>query len=270
MAVQDACRVVSAKMAFCRHMKCAYCVSCYPIFAQGLIAMDDAQFDYLLALMGGDRSHLQPSATAHSNGTSSSSRVTADTAMAAAGLSTGSSTSGGSASSSGSGSTPEAAVVSSQVTQIKELLPDFGDGYLAACLHACGYNTERVINALLEGSPPEAVAHLDKQLQHWSPAAAARTGAAGTSSKGKGPAGSAAAGAMSWTGLADEAAASRAAAAAPRPPALTPAPVRPKTDVRTARVLGAVSGQLRSVTHALAEELQVRWHLMCWHGRMCL
>ena len=38
--------------------------------------------------------------------------------------------------------------------QIHEVLPGYGDGFLLACLDACGYNSERVIAHLLEGNLP--------------------------------------------------------------------------------------------------------------------
>lgn len=38
--------------------------------------------------------------------------------------------------------------------QIHEVLPGYGDGFLAACLDSCGYNVERVIAQLLEGNLP--------------------------------------------------------------------------------------------------------------------
>lgn len=137
------------------------------------------------------------------------------------------------------------------MSQVKELLPDFGDGFLAAALHACGYNAEALINTLLEGGGPSGVEGLDRQLQSWAPPpAAAAPAAAGAGGSG-----------LTWTGLADAAHAASAAAAAhrPPPPALTPAPTRRNAERRTARVLGAVSTELRSVTHALADELQYEY-----------
>ena len=38
--------------------------------------------------------------------------------------------------------------------QIHEVLPGYGDGFLVACLDSCGYNAERVIAQLLEGTLP--------------------------------------------------------------------------------------------------------------------
>ena len=42
------------------------------------------------------------------------------------------------------------------IAPIKEVMPDFGDGFLAAALQHFSYNSEQVIHALLEGVlPPE-------------------------------------------------------------------------------------------------------------------
>lgn len=52
----------------------------------------------------------------------------------------------------------------SRISAIKELFPDYGDGYLAACLSAYGQDPERVINALLEGSLPPQLSSLDPSM----------------------------------------------------------------------------------------------------------
>lgn len=51
-----------------------------------------------------------------------------------------------------------------QIRQIQELLPEYGAGFLAACLAACGHNAERVINQLLEGSLPPELSKLDHSM----------------------------------------------------------------------------------------------------------
>lgn len=38
--------------------------------------------------------------------------------------------------------------------QVQEVLPGYGDGFLAACLDAAGQDAERVIHQLLEGTLP--------------------------------------------------------------------------------------------------------------------
>lgn len=44
----------------------------------------------------------------------------------------------------------------SLLSHIRELLPDLGEGFILACLEEYGYNTELVINNILEDklSPP--------------------------------------------------------------------------------------------------------------------
>lgn len=74
--------------------------------------------------------------------------------------------------------------------QVKDLLPDFGDGFVAACLQQLGNNPERVINALLEGNLPAQLASLDRQLGLAEWQAAAPT-AAPPGGKGKRPVGEA-------------------------------------------------------------------------------
>ena len=52
----------------------------------------------------------------------------------------------------------------SRVAAIKDLFPDYGEGFLAACLSALGQDPERVINALLEGSLPPQLSALDPAM----------------------------------------------------------------------------------------------------------
>jgi len=55
--------------------------------------------------------------------------------------------------------------VESGVQAVKSILGDaYGEGYLAACLAALDLNPERVIEALLDNNPPQAVSHLSPQL----------------------------------------------------------------------------------------------------------
>jgi activating signal cointegrator complex subunit 2 len=250
--------------------------------AGGLLSLDDAQLDYLLALLGGDRRLL----AAGGGGGGGSSR---------AGPS--------GASSSGGPRAPEPGVVRSLVSQVKELLPDYGDGFVAACLHAAGYQPEAVVNALLEGALPAAVQGLDPQLAAWSPPAGGGGGRGGGAAAG--PSGSqvggggcrgvpaAAAGQwavlcgpraglhprpgpgpsptpcsapaqaqLSWTTLADDAAAAEAAAAeAARAAAPAPSQAAQRRGAArgTARVLGGVTDDLRQATLALAEDLQAEY-----------
>ena len=52
----------------------------------------------------------------------------------------------------------------SYISQIKDVMPDFGDGFLAAALQHFSYNSEQVIHALLEGALPSELKGLDPQM----------------------------------------------------------------------------------------------------------
>ena len=54
----------------------------------------------------------------------------------------------------------------SLVAQVKELLPDLGDGYIAMCLDAMNRHLETTIHALFEGSAPSEIGKLDQQLSY--------------------------------------------------------------------------------------------------------
>ena len=71
----------------------------------------------------------------------------------------------------------------SYITQIKDVLPDYGDGFLAAALQHFSYNSEQVIHALLEGGLPPDLQALDphQPLQAPTQAKAKGKGAARTS-----------------------------------------------------------------------------------------
>ena len=75
----------------------------------------------------------------------------------------------------------------SYVTQIKDVLPDFGDGFLAAALQHFSYNSEQVIHALLEGGLPLELQALDPQqpLQALSQQATQKGKAAARASESK-------------------------------------------------------------------------------------
>ena len=69
-----------------------------------------------------------------------------------------------------------------KIGQIREVLPEYGEGFLAACLDAVGQDSERVIHQLLEGSLPPELSRLDPHMPLLPVAAAAHVAAA----KGKG------------------------------------------------------------------------------------
>ncbi len=62
----------------------------------------------------------------------------------------------------------------SRISAIKELFPDYGDGFLAECLSAFGQKPERVINALLEGSLPPQLSSLDPSMPLRAPTQTSR------------------------------------------------------------------------------------------------
>ena len=74
----------------------------------------------------------------------------------------------GSGGDSGAGASSSAAadgvVPSSAIAAVRDVLPDLGDGFVAACLSALGGDAAQVVHALLEGSLPPAVAGLDRSL----------------------------------------------------------------------------------------------------------
>lgn len=56
------------------------------------------------------------------------------------------------------------AEVDSLLSAIKDLLPDLGDGFLLACLKEYDYNSEIVINNILEDHLSPALDKLDRAM----------------------------------------------------------------------------------------------------------
>lgn len=52
----------------------------------------------------------------------------------------------------------------SQISQVRDLFPDLGEGFIDAALKALGDSPERVVNSLLEGSLPPAIEALDRSM----------------------------------------------------------------------------------------------------------
>lgn len=52
----------------------------------------------------------------------------------------------------------------SLVFQVRDLLPDLGEGFIMACLQEYGNNSERVINNILEGKLSPRLEKLDHSL----------------------------------------------------------------------------------------------------------
>ncbi|KAK3107045.1 hypothetical protein FSP39_005836 [Pinctada imbricata] len=51
------------------------------------------------------------------------------------------------------------------ITSVQDLLPDLGPGFIELCLEEMDYNTEKVINAVLEDKLPPSLQDIDRQLQ---------------------------------------------------------------------------------------------------------
>lgn len=52
----------------------------------------------------------------------------------------------------------------SLVSQVKDLLPDLGEGFVLACLEEYNYDAEQVINNLLEGKLGASLEKLDRAM----------------------------------------------------------------------------------------------------------
>lgn len=59
-----------------------------------------------------------------------------------------------------------AAIIESKISQIRDLFPDFGKGFLSACLEVYGQNPEEVIQRILEGTLHEDLLSLDTSLEN--------------------------------------------------------------------------------------------------------
>jgi activating signal cointegrator complex subunit 2 len=63
----------------------------------------------------------------------------------------------------------EAVMLESKITQIKDLFPDYGKGFLAACLEIYDYNPEQVIQHILEGTLHQDLSVMDTSLEEIHP-----------------------------------------------------------------------------------------------------
>ncbi|PNT77956.1 hypothetical protein BRADI_1g70890v3 [Brachypodium distachyon] len=59
----------------------------------------------------------------------------------------------------------EAAIIESKISQIREIFPDYGKGFLAACLEAYNQDHEEVTQRILEGTLHQDLLALDTSLQ---------------------------------------------------------------------------------------------------------
>ncbi|KAL6983003.1 hypothetical protein U1Q18_016397 [Sarracenia purpurea var. burkii] len=77
----------------------------------------------------------------------------------------------------------DAAIVESKISQIKDLFPDYGKGFLSACLEVYNHNPEEVIQRILEGTLHEDLQSLDTSLESIPPP---KSASFSTKDKGKG------------------------------------------------------------------------------------
>ncbi|GKV20075.1 hypothetical protein SLEP1_g30247 [Rubroshorea leprosula] len=77
----------------------------------------------------------------------------------------------------------DAAITESKISQIKDLFPDYGKGFIAACLEVYNHNPEDVIQRILEGTLHEELQCLDTSLETMP---LFKLSALGNNDKGKG------------------------------------------------------------------------------------
>lgn len=59
---------------------------------------------------------------------------------------------------------PHEAKTQSLISEVKDILPHLGDGFILKCLEHLNFNSERVINSVLEGTLDESLQALDPSL----------------------------------------------------------------------------------------------------------
>lgn len=79
----------------------------------------------------------------------------------------------------------DAAIIESKISQIRDLFPDYGKGFLAACLEVYDQNPEEVIQRILEGTLHRDLQSLDTSLETVPQSPAKSTTLSGND-KGKG------------------------------------------------------------------------------------
>lgn len=77
----------------------------------------------------------------------------------------------------------DAAIIESKISQIRDLFPDYGKGFLVACLEVYDHNPEEVIQRILEGTLHEELQRLDTSLDE---VPLAQSSAVDRKDKGKG------------------------------------------------------------------------------------
>ena len=98
--------------------------------------MEDEQFQYLSGIMHSPKATTKEPSSTRTLITSNKAQVGEDTA-----------------------------VMESKISQIKDLFPDYGKGFLAACLEVYNQNPEDVIQRILEGTLHEDLQSLDSSLE---------------------------------------------------------------------------------------------------------
>ncbi|KAL0432573.1 UNVERIFIED_CONTAM: Activating signal cointegrator 1 complex subunit [Sesamum latifolium] len=79
----------------------------------------------------------------------------------------------------------DAAIVESKISQIRELFPEYGRGFLVACLEAYNHDAEEVIQRILEGTLHEELRSLDITLETIPPSKSAPSMSRHDKGKGK-------------------------------------------------------------------------------------
>lgn len=77
----------------------------------------------------------------------------------------------------------DAAIIESKISQIRDIFPDYGKGFLGACLEVYDQNPEEVIQRILEGTLHEDLQCLDRSLDIVQPS---QSSSASRKDKGKG------------------------------------------------------------------------------------
>eukprot|EP00884_Botryococcus_braunii_P005083 jgi/Botrbrau1/14576/Bobra.0312s0002.1 len=167
--------------------------------SKGLILLDATERDYALTML---RSHM----AAPSSGVASSGNAGARRGMLNGHVTP---------AANGHAGALADAKLGSLISQVQDILPDFGEGFVAACLAKMDNNPERVINSLLEGQLPSDLASLDRALPLQKPAEqVAPSGTSGVSLTDQ----------TSWMDLAAAAASAGPRGRRPEPVQATPAP----------------------------------------------
>ncbi|KAL2489184.1 Ubiquitin system component Cue protein [Forsythia ovata] len=79
----------------------------------------------------------------------------------------------------------DTAIIESKISQIKDLFPDYGKGFLAACLEAYNQDMEEVIQRILEGTLHEELQSLDISMEIIPPSKSAPSVSKNDKGKGK-------------------------------------------------------------------------------------